>query len=105
LCDTVPIQNGLKHGDALSPLVFNFAFEYTIRKVKETEAGLELNGTHQLLVYTDDVNLLDDSINTIKENNESLLEANRDTDLEISAEQTKYMIMSRHSNSRQNQNI
>jgi hypothetical protein len=44
-------------------------------------------------------------INTIKENTETLLEDSRDADLEINAEKTKYMIMSRHSNSGQNQNI
>jgi hypothetical protein len=64
-----------------------------------------MDGTHQLLVYADDVNLLADSVNTIKENSETLLEASRDIGLEITAEKTKYMIMSRHPNSGQNQNI
>jgi len=55
---------------------------------------LELNGTCQQFIYADDVNLLVDSINTIKENPETLIEASRDVGLEIYEEKTKYMIMS-----------
>jgi hypothetical protein len=60
LSDNFPIQSGLKQGNPLSPLLFNIGLEYAIRKFQENQVVLESNGTNQLLVYADDVNLLGD---------------------------------------------
>jgi hypothetical protein len=71
-------------------------------KVHENQVGLELNETNKLLVCADNINLLGDIINTIKENTRTLLGYTRDFGPGINAEKTKYMIMSLHQNSGQN---
>ena len=58
LSSSFPIENGLKQGNALSPLLFNLSLEYTISIVQETNLRLDMNGTHQALAYADDVNLI-----------------------------------------------
>jgi len=95
--DRFPTRNGLKQGDALSPLLFNFVLEYAIRRVQVNQDGLKLNGAHQLLAYADDFN-----IHTLKGNAEALVTATRDIGLEISADKTKYMVMSRDQNAGRN---
>jgi len=92
--DRFPTRNGLKQGDALAPMLFNLALEYAIRRVQVNRDGLKLNGTHQLLVSADDVNILGGSIHTLKENAEVLVAATREIGLEVSADKTKYMVMS-----------
>jgi hypothetical protein len=68
--------------------------------------GLKLNGTHQLLAYADDVNLLGDNIDIIKKNTGTLIDASKEVGLEINVEEnTKYMLLSRHQNVGRNLDI
>jgi len=85
--DRFPIRNG-SQGDVLSQMPFNFALEYAIRRVQVNQDGLKLNGTHQLLAYADDVNIMGGSIQTLKEN-AALVAATREIGLEVNADKTK----------------
>jgi hypothetical protein len=92
--DKFPIQNGLKEGDALSPLLFNFGLEYAIRRVQENQERLKFNGKYQIFSYAGDVNVIGENIDTVKKNREGLLDASKDVGLEVNPEKTKYMLTS-----------
>ena len=85
----------MKQGDALSPLLFNFALEYAIRKVQESNLGLDMNGTHQVLAYADDVNVICDDIRT-RRNADMLLNACKNIGLAVNTGETKCMEIGRH---------
>ena len=84
-----PIRIGLKQGDASLSLLLNSALTYAIRKVQVNQDGLKFSGTHQLLVYADDVNILKGSVHTIKENALALIVASKEIGLEVKANKTK----------------
>jgi len=78
MSDIFPARNGLKLGDASSPLPDNFTFEYAIRKVHVNQNRLKMNRTHQLLVYNYDINLQDLYPNVKNKSKEPLLAASKD---------------------------
>ena len=86
----------MKQGDALSPLLFNFALEYAIRKVQETNLELDMKGANQILAFADDVHLIDDDIKTIERNADVLLNACKDIGVALNTGKTKYMEIGRH---------
>jgi hypothetical protein len=100
-----PIRDGLKQGDVLSLLFFNFALKYAIRRVHTNQDGLKLNGTHQLSVYADYVDLLGASLRKIEKNTASLVGASKETALEVKADKTKYMVMYRDQNARRSHSM
>jgi len=83
LSDMFAIRNGLKQENALSPLLFNFALDYAIRRFQVIQDGLQLKGTHQLLFYANDANILGESVHTIKESKEALVVASKESGLEM----------------------
>jgi hypothetical protein len=105
LSHSFPVQNGLKQGDALSPQLFNDALDYAIRNIQENQKGLKLNGTHQLLAYTDHVKPLGADIDTINRNTETLIDASREVGIEVNAMKTTYMVGSRDQNAGQTREI
>jgi hypothetical protein len=75
--------------------VVNCRFLVNTVKAKESDEGLKLNGTHQLLSYADDVNILGENIDTIQKNTETPLDAGKEVGLEVNSQKNNYMLMSR----------
>jgi len=86
-------------------LLFNFALEYAIRRVRVNQDDLKINGKHRHLVYTDDVNMLGGSVHNIKKNTEAIVVSSRKTGPEVNTNKTKYLVMSREQNAGQSHNI
>jgi hypothetical protein len=103
--DNFPIHNGLKKGDTLSQLRFNFALEYTIREVQRKQVGLKLSATHQFLSYSDGLSLLGDDIDTINTSTVTLIDAGKEVGLEVNVEKPKYMLVFRDQNAGQHRDI
>jgi len=95
LSDMFPVRNGLKQGDALSPLLFNFALEYVIRRVQENQDSI-----HQLMVYADDDNIMGRSIPTVGKNTEALIVASKGMGPVVN-DKIKYVVMPRDQNAGQ----
>jgi hypothetical protein len=90
-------------GDALSPLLFNFTLQDAFRKVQENKFGLELNETHQLLVYADGVNLFGNNVNTVRRKHN--LQPKLIRKLVWKTEKTKYILKSYYQNAWKNYKI
>jgi hypothetical protein len=102
LSDMCLIKNGWKQGYALSSLFFNCTVEYAIRSIQVNQDGLKLNGTDQLLVYAV---RLGGSVHTIKKNTEALLVGSQGIGLEVNADETNCMVMSRNQNAGRSHSI
>ena len=66
---------------------------------------MKLNGTLQIVVYADDVNMFGGSLHTIKKNTKALVFASKETGLELNVDKTEYMVNSRDQNAGRNHSM
>jgi hypothetical protein len=93
--DTFLVKDVLKQREASSPLLSKFSIEYSIRSVHVDQAVVKLNGKYKLPVYADEINILGEIVHTVQKNKRALLVASKKTGLEVNADKTRYMVMSR----------
>ena len=79
-------------------IAFQLCFRVDHQEGPGKPGQLEINGTYQLLVQADDVNVLGGGVHTIKENAEALVVTSKEIGLEVNADETKHMVMSRDQN-------
>jgi hypothetical protein len=91
MSDTFPLQSDLKDGEALPPLLFNFALGYAVRRVQKNQDGLKLNRTRQFWPMLMKLISWEKSASTIKKNTD----ASKEVGLEVNQGKTKYKLMSR----------
>jgi hypothetical protein len=94
-----------KKSDVLWSLLFYLVLDYVNMRVKVNQKGLKLNCAHELKVYAHCINIIGRDVNTVGKSTESLKFANKVVDLEVNAEEIKYMVMSRDQHARQNHYI
>ena len=70
-----------------------------------TNTGLDMNGKYQLLVYANDVNMLGENLQTVRQNTLVLMKTCKDISQEVNSEKTKYMITFHHQSAVQNENV
>jgi hypothetical protein len=86
-------------------IAFQVFFRICHLEFRVNQEGLKLNGSHQILVYADDVNIEGGSVHTLRKNAEDFVVASKENGLEVNSDKTKYMVMSREQNAGQSHNI
>ena len=97
LSDMFTIKNALKQGEALLQLLFNFAWEYAIKRVHVNQETLKLHGTHQLLVHMLIMLIYQAEAYLLRRKTEEVV-ATKETGLEVNDEKPKYMVPFRDRN-------
>jgi sorting nexin-29 len=95
LTDEFPVNNGLKQGDGLAPILFNFALEHIIRQLPVDTNSSLVNKSSQIIGYADDINIVARSRTIAKEIFIKLEDTAKEIGLKINSDKTKAMVMTR----------
>lgn len=93
--DIFDINNGLRQGDALSPLLFNVALEKATRAAELVVEMYTQRGPQLILAFADDIDIVGTSTIKVKEQFTRLEKESQKMGLKINEEKTKYMHIAR----------